>query len=179
MNTRIKAEIRACLPNLRAFARSLAGVRDRADDLVQDAVLRVLDARSQFMPGTDFKAWTFTILRNLHFNEIRHNHGPTRHFEEADLEAYSTPPLQQARLEFDDFRLAFAMLPAVQREALVLIGAEGYAYEEAAVICGCPIGTIKSRVGRARRNLKETLGLNGNASPATACARATPSSGSA
>jgi RNA polymerase sigma-70 factor (ECF subfamily) len=150
-------EILACLPNLRAFARSLAGNRDRADDLVQDAVLRALSAASQFKPGTNFKAWIFTILRNLHYNEFRRNRGFIRPLEAADLETYATAPAQQAGLEFDDFRRAFTTLPAVQREALVLIGAEGCPYEEAAAICGCPVGTIKSRVARGRREIGRLL----------------------
>jgi RNA polymerase sigma-70 factor (ECF subfamily) len=147
----IEDDILACLPNLRAFARSLTGNRDRADDLVQDAVLRALSAASQFTPGTNFKAWIFTILRNLHFNEFRHNCGFIRPLEAADLETYSTAPTQQAGLELDDFRRAFNTLPAEQRGALMLVGADGFQYDEAAAICGCPVGTIKSRVARAVR----------------------------
>jgi RNA polymerase sigma-70 factor (ECF subfamily) len=154
----VEQEILACLPHLRAFARSLAGDRDRADDLVQDAVLRALGAAEQFTPGTNFKAWIFTILRNLYFNEFRRNPSMFRPLEAADMEAHATSPAQQAGLEFDDFRRAFAKLPAEQREALVLVGADGFKYEEAARICGCAVGTIKSRVSRARRDLQAMLG---------------------
>ncbi len=153
----VEQEILACLPHLRAFARSLTGDRDRADDLVQDAVLRALGAAQQFTPGTNFKAWIFTILRNLYFNEFRRNPSLFRPLEAADIEMHATLPAQQAGLEFDDFRRAFARLPAEQREALVLVGADGFKYEEAAAICGCAIGTIKSRVSRARRDLQAML----------------------
>ena len=152
----IDRDILTCLPNLRAYARSLARSADQADDLVQDTIVRALAAAGQYQPGTNFKAWMFTILRNGYFNELRRNRG-FRPIEAADLEAYSTPPDQQAGLEFADFRRVFSLLPAEQREALVLVGAEGYAYGEAATICNCPIGTIKSRVGRARSELKRMI----------------------
>ena len=161
MSANIDTEILACLPHLRAFARSLTGDRHQADDLVQDAVLRALSAASQFTPGTNFKAWIFTILRNLFFNEFRRNRGVTRPIEAADLETYATAPTQQARLEFDDFRRAFNTLPAEQREALVLVGADGFRYQEAAAICGCPVGTIKSRVARARAEIVRLLEPDG------------------
>src|ERR1017187_7498991 len=167
VSAEIHDEIWACLPHLRAFARSLTGNRDRADDLVQDAVLRALTAASQFTPGTNFKAWIFTILRNLYFNEFRRNRTIMRPLEAADLEVYATAPAQQAGLEFDDFRRAFKTLPAEQREALVLVGADGFRYEEAAAICGCPIGTIKSRVARARSEIKRLLGVGRYGVPAT------------
>jgi RNA polymerase sigma-70 factor (ECF subfamily) len=167
MSTTIDNDILACLPNLRAFARSRTRNRERADDLVQDAVLRALNAAAQFRPGTNFKAWIFTILRNLHFNEFRRNRGFIQPLEAADLETYATAPAQQAGLEFDDFRRAFNTLPAEQREALVLVGADGYLYEEAAAICGCPVGTIKSRVARARSEIKRLLGVGRYGVPAT------------
>ena len=158
MTTSIDNDILACLPHLRAFARSLTGDRDRADDLVQDAVLRALSASQQYTPGTNFKAWIFTILRNLYFNEFRRNRALMRPLEAADLEIHATAPSQQAGLEFDDFRRAFKTLPPEQREALVLVGADGFRYEEAAAICGCPVGTIKSRVARARGEIERLLG---------------------
>ncbi len=172
MSTSIDDDILACLPHLRAFARSLTGNRDRADDLVQDAVLRALSAASQFTPGTNFKAWIFTILRNLYFNEFRRNRALMRPLEAADLETHATAPAQQAGLEFDDFRRAFNTLPAEQREALVLVGADGFRYEEAAAICGCPIGTIKSRVARARGEIEKLLGVGGRETPTSDLAAA-------
>ena len=153
----VEEEVIACLPHLRAFARSLTGDRDRADDLVQDAVLRALSASEQYTQGTNFKAWIFTILRNLYFNEFRRNRALMRPLEAADLEIHATAPSQQAGLEFDDFRRAFRTLPPEQREALVLVGAGGFAYEEASAICCCAVGTVKSRVSRARRALQGIL----------------------
>jgi RNA polymerase sigma-70 factor, ECF subfamily len=167
MSISIDSEILTCLPHLRAFARSLAGDRDRADDLVQDAVLRALGAASQFTPGTNFKAWIFTILRNLHFNEFHRKRGFIRPLEAADLETHATAPRQLAALEFDEFRGAFNMLSVEQREALVLIAADGFRYDEVAAICGCAVGTIKSRVARARSRLKEMLGVAGRELRAT------------
>ena len=110
--------------------------------------------------GTNFKAWIFTILRNLYFNEFRRNRALMRPLEAADLEIHATAPSQQAGLEFDDFRRAFRTLPPEQREALVLVGADGFRYEEAAAICGCPVGTIKSRVARARGEIVRLLGTD-------------------
>jgi RNA polymerase sigma-70 factor (ECF subfamily) len=167
VSARINDEILACLPNLRAFARSLTGNRARADDLVQDAVLRALSAASQYTPGTNFRAWIFTILRHLHLNEFRRNPGLMRPLEAVDLETHATAPAQLAGLEFDDFRRAFNTLAAEQREALVLVGAEGFRYEEAAAMGGCPIGTIKSRVARARSEIKKLLSISGDLNPAS------------
>jgi RNA polymerase sigma-70 factor (ECF subfamily) len=151
------AQILACLPHLRAFARSLAGDRDRADDLAQSAVQRALGAAAQFTPGTNFKGWIFTILRNVYFSELRSHRHLEIPIDEANLDSHATQPTQLAGLEFDEFRRAFDTLPAEQREALVLVGADGFSYEAAAAICGAPIGTVKSRVSRARRELGKLM----------------------
>jgi RNA polymerase sigma-70 factor, ECF subfamily len=164
------------IPHLRAFARSLAGTRDRADDLVQDAMVRALGAAHQFSPGTNFKAWIFTILRNLPFGEFRSNRLPFRPLEEADMETHTTPPTQLAGLEFDDFRRTFDTLPSEQREALVLVGAEGFSYGEAADICGCPLGTLKSRISRARQELTK-LSLDTGGQPRRIAFETSPTAG--
>jgi RNA polymerase sigma-70 factor (ECF subfamily) len=140
------------LPHLRAFARSLTRRREQADDLVNDAVVRALAAAEQFQPRTNFKAWMFTILRNLYYNEGRKNR-PTVPFDEVETLTRAIPPAQHAALEFCDFRRAFWQLSDDHREVLILVGASGMSYEEAAVICGCAVGTIKSRVSRARSEL--------------------------
>jgi RNA polymerase sigma-70 factor, ECF subfamily len=163
----IHGEILACLPNLRAFASSLTGNRNLADDLVQNAVLGALNAASQYTSGTNFRAWIFTILRNLRFNEFRRDRGLMRPFEAADLEIQAMPPAQLARLEFGDFRRAFSIPLAALHEALVLVGAEGFRYDEAATIFSCPIGTIKGPVFRARSEIKKLLGASRDVSPAT------------
>ncbi|MFC4172998.1 sigma-70 family RNA polymerase sigma factor [Microvirga sp. GCM10011540] len=152
-------ELLAAIPHLRAFATSLCGNRDRADDLVQDTLARAWAKMDRFEAGTNLNAWLFTILRNLFFSEHRKK---VREVEDADGSHASrlfTLPEQTARLEMQDFRRALMKLPSDQREALLLVGAEGYAYEEVAEICGCAVGTIKSRVNRARTRLAALLGL--------------------
>jgi RNA polymerase sigma-70 factor (ECF subfamily) len=151
------AQILVCLPHLRAFARSLSGDRDRADDLVQSAIQRALGAAAQFRPGTNFKGWIFTILRNVYFSELRSHRRLEIPLDEANLDSHATQPTQLAGLEFHEFRRAFDSLPVEQREALVLVGADGFSYEAAAAVCGAPIGTIKSRVCRARRELGKLM----------------------
>jgi RNA polymerase sigma-70 factor (ECF subfamily) len=145
------------IPHLRAFARSLTRNRDRADDLVHDAAVRALAAADQFTPGTNFKAWIFTILRNLYYNEGRKDHSRNVPFDEATVTEHAIPATQEAALEFCDFRRAFWQLGEDHREVLMLVGASGLSYEEAAAICSCAVGTIKSRVSRARRELSKLL----------------------
>jgi RNA polymerase sigma-70 factor, ECF subfamily len=140
------------LPHLRAFARSLTRRREQADDLVNDAVVRALAAAEQFQPHTNFKAWMFTILRNLYYNEGRKNR-PTVPFDEVETLTRAIAPTQHAALEFCDFRRAFWQLSDDHREVLILVGASGLSYDEASGVCGCAVGTIKSRVSRARSEL--------------------------
>lgn len=154
------------LPHLRAFARSLTRRREQADDLVNDAVVRALSAAAQFQPGTNFKAWMFTILRNLYYNEGRKNRS-TVSLDEAEALMPSVMPAQQSALEFCDFRRAFWQLNPDQREVLILVGASGLSYEEAAAVCGCAIGTIKSRVSRARNELLHLLSGDNLKTPRT------------
>jgi RNA polymerase sigma-70 factor (ECF subfamily) len=144
------------LPHLRAFSRSLTRRRDQADDLVNDAIVRALSAADQFQPGTNFKAWMFTILRNLYYNEGRKNRGIVS-LDDGDTMTPVVLPSQQAALEFCDFRRAFWQLSDDHREVLILVGASGLSYEEAAEVCNCAIGTIKSRVSRARNELVRLL----------------------
>lgn len=145
------------LPALRNFARSLAVQSHLADDLVQGAILRALAASHQFTPGTNIQAWLFTILRNGHYNQWRSP--ASRHITLDDCLGHMpvTPPDQEAKLEFCDFRRAFAELVPEQREALMLVGAAGLEYGEAATICGCPVGTVKSRVSRARASVRASM----------------------
>jgi len=149
----------AAVPSLRAFAISLSGNVDRADDLVQETLLRALVNIDSFEPGTNLSAWLFTILRNLFRSEYRKRR---REVEDADgtyAESLKSQPEQEARVEFREFRAALSKLPPDQREALVLVGASGFSYEEAAGICGCAVGTIKSRVNRARTRLAELMSI--------------------
>ena len=150
----------AAVPSLRAFGISLCGNVDRADDLVQETLLRALANIKSFQPGTNMSAWLFTILRNLFRSEYRKRR---REVEDADgsyAETLKSQPEQTSRVEFEEFRVALNKLPEDQREALILVGASGFSYEEAAEICGCAVGTIKSRVNRARTRLSTLLSID-------------------
>ncbi len=155
----VKDAVLAAVPSLRAFAISLCGNVDRADDLVQETMLRALANINSFQPGTNMSAWLFTILRNLFRSEYRKRR---REVEDADgsyAETLKSQPEQSSRVEFEEFRAALGKLPPDQREALILVGASGFSYEEAAEICGCAVGTIKSRVNRARGRLADLLAI--------------------
>ena len=157
MSAELQAALLDVLPHLRAFARSLTRNRDQADDLVNDAIVRAISASNQFTPGTNFKAWIFTILRNLFYNEGRKRHSKFTSLDDLTMNEPSISASQEASLEFCDFRRAFWQLNPDQREVLILVGASGLSYEEAAAVCGCRVGTIKSRVSRARADLKRML----------------------
>ena len=152
-----KAQLVALIPQLRAFARSLTGDPTAADDLAQDAMVKAWDARASFEMGTNMKAWTFMILRNQFYSEKRRSWRQSQLDQEAAERTLVAIDDPSAPVALDELRMGLAMLPAEQREALVLVGAGGFAYEEAAVICGCAVGTVKSRVSRARRALLEIL----------------------
>jgi RNA polymerase sigma-70 factor (ECF subfamily) len=152
-----RADLVGIIPHLRAFARSLTRNREQADDLVHDAVVRALSAANQFRPGTNFKAWMFTILRNLYYNEGRKDRARCVSLDGMTIEVEATPPSQEASLEFRDFRRAYWRLSDAHREVLILIGASGLSYEEAAQVCNCAVGTIKSRISRARHELAQLL----------------------
>ena len=153
----VREALLAAVPNLRAFAISLCGNIDRADDLVQETLVRALANIHSFERGTNMSAWLFTILRNLFRSEYRKRR---REVEDADgsyAERMKSQPEQTGRVEFTEFREALSNLPPDQREALILVGASGFSYEEAAEICECAVGTIKSRVNRARTRLAELM----------------------
>ena len=147
----------AAVPNLRAFAMSLSGNVDRADDLVQGTLVRAMANIHLFQPGTNMQAWLFTILRNLFRSEFRKRRREVEDVDGSYLDSLESPAEQDGRLEFEELFEALAKLPFVQREALLLVGASGFSYDEAAAICETPVGTIKSRVNRARRRLVELL----------------------
>ncbi len=152
-----REELIALIPHMRAFARSLCGDAASADDLVQEALARAWNNRSSFALGTNMKAWTFMITRNQFYSDKRRSWRQQPldpEVAERTLVAVDDPT---AAIELDELRRALAMLPDAQREALILIGAGGLSYEEAAEICGAAVGTIKSRVSRARDRLSEIL----------------------
>ncbi|BAT59824.1 ECF RNA polymerase sigma factor SigR [Variibacter gotjawalensis] len=152
-------QILGAVPSLRAFAISLSGNVDRADDLVQETMLRALANINSFQPGTNMSAWLFTILRNLFRSEYRKRKREVEDTDGSYAESLKSQPEQNSRVEFEEFRTALAKLPSDQREALILVGASGFSYEEAAEICGCAVGTIKSRVNRARGRLAGLLAI--------------------
>jgi RNA polymerase sigma-70 factor, ECF subfamily len=152
-----KAELVALIPHLRAFARTLAGDPTSADDLAQDAMMKAWDARASYQMGTNRKAWTFMILRNQFYSEKRRSWRQSQLDQEAAERTLVAVDDPEAPVALDELRQGLAMLPPEQREALILVGAGGFAYEEAADICGCAVGTVKSRVSRARRALHAIL----------------------
>ena len=166
MPQKVSASLRDALVgemnNLRAFGVSLCGDRERADDLVQETLFKAWNHLDSFREGTNLKAWLFTILRNTYFSERRKRR---REVEDADgsyAAKLFTHAEQDGHMEMQDFRAALTRLPDDQREALILVGAAGFSYEEAAEVSGCAVGTIKSRVNRARNRLGDMLGLEEN-----------------
>jgi RNA polymerase sigma-70 factor (ECF subfamily) len=144
---------------MRAFAISLTGNIDQADDLVQEAMVRGLTYINQFQPGTNIQAWLFTIMRNQFHTFYRKRRREVEDPDGGIAARLAVPPEQDGRVDVEDLKAALAQLPVEQREALLLVGPQGFSYEEAAAICGARIGTIKSRVNRARTRLAELLGI--------------------
>lgn len=155
----IRDGLLAAVPNLRAFAYSLSGSVDRADDLVQETLTRAIAKIDHFTPGTNLNAWLFTILRNYFRSEFRKQRREVEDVDGKHADRLVSQPEQVGRVEFEEFREALSTLPDNQREALILVGASGFSYEEAAEICGCAVGTVKSRVNRARSRLAEIMSV--------------------
>jgi len=161
-----KRDLTGTIPHLRAFARGLCGRSDLADDLVQETLLRAWAARDRFTAGTSMRAWTFTILRNNYLTEMRRNRFRGDYDETTAERLLVTAAGQEAPLHLADLHRALLTLAPERREALLLVGAGGFSYEEAADICGCAVGTIKSRVGRARAALAAMIESGQIAAPA-------------
>lgn len=153
------------LPHLRAFGRGLCGRSDYADDLVQETVLKAWTARDRFDPGTNMRAWTFTIMRNHFLNDRRRLARETSYEEDSAQPAMVEEASQEDRLHLSDTEQALQKLPSEQREALLLVGASGFSYEEAAEICHVATGTMKSRVSRGRSALAQMLGEDAKKHP--------------
>ena len=143
----------ALIPSLRAFARGLCGNRELADDLAQEAMMRAWAARDSFTMGTNFRAWMFMIVRNQFYTTVRKNSRMSSWDPEAAERLLVEAPPQQHAVHMSDVEKALQKLPVEQREMLVLVGAGGASYEEAAEITGCAIGTVKSRLARGRTAL--------------------------
>jgi RNA polymerase sigma-70 factor, ECF subfamily len=152
-----KAELASLIPHLRAFGRNLCGNMDTADDLVQETMLKAWKARGQFQPGTSMKSWCFVILRNSFLSQMRRNkfHGEYDELVADRILVHNDE--QSDHLHLGDLQRALLQLPLQQREALILIGAGGMSYEDAAAVCDCAVGTMKSRVSRARESLNAII----------------------
>lgn len=152
-----KTQLAAVIPQLRAFGRSLSGNVDSGDDLVQETLLKAWAARDRYEAGTNMRAWTFIILRNLFLSQMRRNRFRGEWDDLVAEKILSAPASQDKHVELGDLQRALQFLPESQREALILVGAGGFAYEEAAEICGVAVGTIKSRVARGRVALEAVM----------------------
>ncbi len=161
----ISQELLEHASHLRAFAISLCGDRDNGDDLVQETLLKALANIDSFKPGTNMRSWLFTILRNTYFTQLRRARHEIEDADGAIAASVSSAPAQEPHLDFQDFERALILLNDEQREALILIGAAGFSYDEAAVIAGCSSGTVKSRVNRARTKLSQALSAEPANSP--------------
>ncbi len=155
----VRAELLAAIPNLRAFAISLCGDVVRADDLVQEALLRAWGNIGSYQEGTNLKAWLFTILRNNYFSMYRKQRREIEDVHGNASAKLAVHPEQLGHMDFEDFWVALQKLPNDQREALILVTADGMSYQEAARVCDCAVGTIKSRVNRGRSRLARALDI--------------------
>ncbi len=155
------------IADLRAYARFLMPQRAEADDLVQEALVRALAALPQFQPGSNLRAWLFVILRNAFYEQARRRRSERAALERTPPPEHAGQPAQHAHSELTDLQTHLFALPPLLRESLVLVGAQGMSYEQAAEICGVPVGTMKARVSRARVLLSRVLhrGADGPAAP--------------
>jgi RNA polymerase sigma-70 factor, ECF subfamily len=161
ISDQFRDDLLAAIPSLRAFGLSLTSRGDRADDLVQETLMKAWKYHDSYANGTNMKAWLYTILRNEFYTQLRKR---KREVEDADglySNKVAVHAEQDGYLEMADLTVALSKLPDDQREAIVLVGASGFSYDEAAKICDCAVGTIKSRVNRARNKLAELLELDG------------------
>jgi len=153
----LRSQIAALLPDVRGFARFLLRDRAAADDLVQDALVRALGALEQFQPDTNLKAWLFTIVRNAFYEGARRRKREARALESHILGEEAAHPAQDARSEVRDLQTLIWTLPPLLREALILVGAQEMSYDQAALVCGVPVGTVKARVSRGRTALAAAM----------------------
>src|SRR5580765_7832846 len=154
------------IPRLRRYARALTRDASRADDLVQSCLTRALAKQGLWQPGTDLRAWLFTILHNQHVNDVRRS---VREGVAVDIEemapVMSVPPRATAVLELRDLEAAIAKLAPEQRQVILLVGLEGMQYEEVALILGVPVGTVRSRLSRGREQLRRLMDVGEAAAP--------------
>src|SRR5271167_5022722 len=156
-NPDFKTELLGLVPFLRAFARSLTGNQEAADDLAQETLVKAWQSRASFIPGTNLKAWLFTILRNQFYSDRRRAWRQAPWDQDAAERIPGGGEDQIFSAQLSDTARALRCLSDEQREALILVGAGGFSYEDAAGICKCAVGTVKSRVARARKSLMAVL----------------------
>ena len=161
-------EVVGLIPAFRAFAWSHSHTWSDADDLVQDTLIKAWTNRDKFKPGTNLRAWLFTILRNTYYTNVLRRRREVRDEQGEYASTLKAPPTQDWSVAMRSLQTALLQLPDEHREALILVGAGGMAYEEVANIVGCPVGTVKSRVRRARDEL-ESIIFEGRAEPTTPC----------
>jgi RNA polymerase sigma-70 factor (ECF subfamily) len=166
-------QVVAMIPALRAFAWSISRNGSDADDLVQDTLIKAWSHRDKFETGTNLRAWLFTILRNTYYTAVVRRRREVRDEDDQHARSLTTAPTQEWGLAIRALQAALDQLPAEHREALILVGAAGLSYEEAAHICGCALGTIKSRVNRARNRLLKVMDID-NARDAISASSQTP-----
>jgi len=153
-------QVVAMIPALRAFAWSVSRNGSDADDLVQDTLIKAWSHRDKFEPGTNLRAWLFTILRNTYYTAVVRRRREVRDEDDQHAKSLVSAPTQEWGLTMRALQAALNQLPVEHREALILVGAAGLSYEEAAEICGCALGTIKSRVNRARNRLLKLMDID-------------------
>ena len=158
-NPTFASQVEERLSDLRRYARRLTGNAADAEDLVQDCLLRALTNWHRFEPGTNLRAWLFTVMRNLHLNSFRR---PSRHEMSMPIDELAEagpvrPPAQEAAVEMKDFLRAFGQLTSARQKTITLVGWDGMSYEEAATVLGVPTGTVRSRLSRAREELRDRL----------------------
>lgn len=156
----VRKAIVAMIPQLRVFARSLAHNPATADDLVQDTIVKTLSNIESFREGSNLRAWMFTILRNTFYSDLRKHRREVEDEDGVHAGRLAELPRQDGAIDLEDFKRVFAELCPDHREVLTLVCGSGFSYEEAAEVCGCPVGTIKSRLNRARRRLGELMGVD-------------------
>ena len=156
----LEGQLGALIPNLRAFAIFLAKNPDVADDLVQETLVKAWGNRSTLAEDSNLRAWLFTILRNTYFSRIRKRRLEVEDADGVYTDALSVAASQPGHMDMVDFTKVLDGMSREHREALILVGAEGFSYEDAALMCGCAVGTMKSRVSRARAIAAHLMGLD-------------------
>lgn len=165
----LRAQIMEHIPHLRRYARALTKDVDKADDLVQECLTKAIGNESKWRAGSNLRSWLFAILHNQFIDNVRRNAVRPNlvSIDNNNIDHISTPPAQEARLELRELEQALFELPEDQRSVILLVGVEGLTYADAAEIVGVPVGTVRSRLSRAREALRLTLSPDNVEAPAS------------